>query len=426
MNMKNTLTKLETSKFQIDVDVDEASWKAAQEKAIRKLASKVSIPGFRPGKAPEAMLRARVDPSKAIDVALNDILNDVFVQAVKETKIRPMHQPDVELLKISDKDLTLRFVVITAPEVTLGAYTGLKAERKVAEVTDDEVSASIAKLLEGNADLVVTENPAKMGDTVVLDFEGFIDGVAFEGGKAENYTLELGSNSFIPGFEEALVGAKAGETRDVKVTFPTQYVAELAGKDATFVCVIHDVKEKVVPVLSDEAVADLEIKDVATVEQLKAHQKETLLKEKADAAEREHYQALFEQILAGSKVEIAKELVDEDVAREEENTKKQVESNGLTFKQYLEVLGKTEEQLKDELRAQVTKNLTAYLVSLEICAKEHLLVDDAELDHEFAKIADQYSMTVEQVKSAYGSNVESFRDTLRQKKLQDFLLANNE
>ena len=426
MNMKNTLTKLETSKFQIDVDVDEASWKAAQEKAIRKLASKVSIPGFRPGKAPEAMLRARVDPSKAIDVALNDILNDVFVQAVKETKIRPMHQPDVELLKISDKDLTLRFVVITAPEVTLGAYTGLKAERKVAEVTDDEVSASIAKLLEGNADLVVTENPAKMGDTVVLDFEGFIDGVAFEGGKAENYTLELGSNSFIPGFEEALVGAKAGETRDVKVTFPTQYVAELAGKDATFVCVIHDVKEKVVPVLSDEAVADLEIKDVATVEQLKAHQKETLLKEKADAAEREHYQALFEQILAGSKVEIAKELVDEDVAREEENTKKQVESNGLTFKQYLEVLGKTEEQLKDELRAQVTKNLTAYLVSLEICAKEHLFVDDAELDHEFAKIADQYSMTVEQVKSAYGSNVESFRDTLRQKKLQDFLLANNE
>ena len=424
--MKHTLTKLETSKFQIDSVVDEKTWKAAQEKAFRKLAAKVSIPGFRPGKAPEAMLRAHVDPSKAIDTALNDILNDVFVDAVKETKIRPMHSPDVELTKVSDTELGLRFKVVTAPEVKLGEYKGLKAERKVAEVSDKEVADSIAKLLENNADLVVTENPAKMGDTLVLDFEGFIDGVAFEGGKADNYSLELGSNSFIPGFEEALVGVKAGESRDVKVTFPTQYVAELAGKDATFACLVHEVKEKVVPALSDESVAELDIKDVKTVDELKAHQKEVLLKEKVDAAEREHYQALLDLIVAGSQVEIAKELIDEDVAREQENTKKQVESNGLTFKQYLEVLGKSEDELKEEIRANVTKNLTTYLVSLEICAKERLLVDDAELDHEFAKIADQYSMTVEQVKSAYGNNVESFRDTLRQKKLQDFLLANNQ
>jgi len=424
--MKNTLTKLAPSKFQLDVEVDEKTWKEAQEKAFRKLAAKVSLPGFRPGKAPMAMLRAHVDPSKVIDTALNDILNPAFVQGVSETKIRPLHNPDVELTKVSDKELGLRFVVVTTPEVTLGAYTGLKAERKAPKVTEKEVTESITKLLENNANLVVTENAAKMGDTLVLDFEGFIDGVAFEGGKADNYSLELGSNSFIPGFEEALVGVKAGETRDVKVTFPKQYVAELAGKDATFVCVVHEVKEKVIPVLSDESVADLEIENVKTVEELKAHQKETLLKQKTDEAEREHYQALINQITDNASVELAEEIVNEEVAREEENTRKQVESNGLTFKQYLEVLGKSEDELKAEIRTGVEKNLKSYLVSMEICAKEKLFVDDAELDHEFAKLAEQYKMTVEQVKSAYGNNVENFRDNLRQKKLQDFLLANNQ
>jgi len=424
--MKNTLTKLAPSKFQLDVEVDEKTWKEAQEKAFRKLAAKVSLPGFRPGKAPMAMLRAHVDPSKVIDTALNDILNPAFVQGVSETKIRPLHNPDVELTKVSDKELGLRFVVVTTPEVTLGAYTGLKAERKAPKVTEKEVTESITKLLENNANLVVTENAAKMGDTLVLDFEGFIDGVAFEGGKADNYSLELGSNSFIPGFEEALVGVKAGETRDVKVTFPKQYVAELAGKDATFVCVVHEVKEKVIPVLSDESVADLEIENVKTVEELKAHQKETLLKQKTDEAEREHYQALINQITDNASVELAEEIVNEEVAREEESTRKQVESNGLTFKQYLEVLGKSEDELKAEIRTGVEKNLKSYLVSMEICAKEKLFVDDAELDHEFAKLAEQYKMTVEQVKSAYGNNVENFRDNLRQKKLQDFLLANNQ
>jgi len=424
--MKNTMTKLETSKYQLDCEVESKVWKDAQEKAFRKLAAKVSLPGFRPGKAPLAMLRAHVDPSKVLDTALNDILNDVFVEAVKENKLRPLHSPEVEITKVSDSELGLRFVVVTTPDVTLGAYTGLKAERKTASVTDEEVSESISKLLENNADLVVTENPAKKGDTVILDFEGFVDGKAFDGGKADNYSLELGSNSFIPGFEDALVGIKAGESRDVNVTFPEQYVAELAGKAATFKCLVHEVKEKVIPVLSDESVEALDIENVKTVEQLKAHQKETLLKQKVDEVEREHYTDLFKQIVDGSTVEIAEEIIADEVAREQERTKKQVESNGLTFKQYLDVLGKTEEALRDEIRVGVVNNLKNYLVSLEIGAKEHLLVDDAELDHEIAKIAEQYSMSVDQVKAAYGNNLESLRDSLNQRKLQEYLLANNQ
>ena len=423
--MKTNLTKLAPSKFQLDVEVDEASWAKAREKAFKKLAARVSIPGFRPGKAPEAMLRAHVDPNRVVNEALDIILPEAYQSAITETKLRPQRQPDVNLTKVEEKEIGLRFTVITFPEIELGAYKGLTAERKVASVEEKEVDESIAKLLQNNADLVVTEEPAKLGDTVVLDFEGFIDGVAFEGGKAENHSLELGSNSFIPGFEDALVGVKAGDARDVKVTFPTQYVAELAGKDAVFACKVHEVKQKVVPALTDEAVADLAIDGVKTVDELKAHQKEELLKQKADQFEREHYQAIFDQIVAASKVEIAEEILDEEVAREEDNTKKQVESNGLTFQQYLDVLGKKEEELKAEIRQNVTKSLTAYLVGQEISVKEKLLVSDAELDVELAKVAEQYKMPVEQVRSLYGSNLESFRESLRQKKLQDFLIANN-
>ena len=423
--MKTNLTKLAPSKFQLDVEVDAQSWAKAQEKAFKKLAAKVSLPGFRPGKAPEAMLRAHVDPNRIVNEALDIILPEAYQFGIQESKLRPQRQPEVSLTKVEEKEIGIRFTVVTFPEVTLGAYTGLKAERKVASVEEKEVDESIAKLLEQNADLVVVEEEAKKGDTVVLDFEGFIDGVPFDGGKAENHSLELGSNSFIPGFEDALIGIKAGESRDVKVTFPKQYVAELAGKDATFACTVHEVKRKVVPTLSEETVADLGIKDVKTVEELRAHQKEELLKQKADQYEREHYQAIYDQIVAASKVEIADIILDEECAREEERTKKQVEENGLTFKQYLEVLGKSEEELKAEIRTNVTKSLTAYLVGEEISVKEKLLVTDEELDAELAKIAEQYKMPVEQIRSIYGSNLDSFRESLRQKKLQDFLIANN-
>ena len=423
--MKTNLTKLAPSKFQLDVEVDAQSWAKAQEKAFKKLAAKVSLPGFRPGKAPEAMLRAHVDPNRIVNEALDIILPEAYQFGIGESKLRPQRQPEVSLTKVEEKEIGIRFTVVTFPEVTLGAYTGLKAERKVASVEEKEVDESIAKLLEQNADLVVVEEEAKKGDTVVLDFEGFIDGVPFDGGKAENHSLELGSNSFIPGFEDALIGIKAGESRDVKVTFPKQYVAELAGKDATFACTVHEVKRKVVPTLSEETVADLGIKDVKTVEELRAHQKEELLKQKADQYEREHYQAIYDQIVAASKVEIADIILDEECAREEERTKKQVEENGLTFKQYLEVLGKSEEELKAEIRTNVAKSLTAYLVGEEISVKEKLLVTDEELDAELAKIAEQYKMPVEQIRSIYGSNLDSFRESLRQKKLQDFLIANN-
>ena len=423
--MKSTVKELEPGKISIACEVETADWKAAQEKAFRKLAEKVSVPGFRPGKAPEAMLRSRVDGSRIINEALNIILSPTYGAAIREHKLKPMYQPTVNVTKVSDTDLSLEFEVVLVPDVKLGAYKGLHAEKKVAEVTDEDVAKAIEKRLEGAADLVVVEREAKLGDTITLDFEGFMEGVPFEGGKADNYTLELGSNSFVPGFEEALVGVKPGEQRDINVTFPTQYVAELAGKPAVFKCLVHEIKEKVIPVLSDETVKDLGIKDVETVDALNAYEKEHLLKEKESENNRAYYGDLVNQIIKGAEVTIAPSIVDAEVAHQEEMTKQQVESNGLTFQQYLEITGQTEEQLREHIRKDAAMNLKSYLVMEELCRAENLLVADAELDFEISKLADQYKMKVEDVKKALG-NLENFRDNLRQRKLQDFILANND
>ena len=422
--MKSNVKELEPGKVRIECEVETKDWKAAQEKAFRKLAAKVVVPGFRAGKAPEAMLRARVDSSRIINAAIDEILSPTYGQAIRDNKLRPMYQPTVDITKLSDNDLSVAYEVVLVPEVTLGEYKGLHAEKKKAEVKDEDVSAAIAKRLEGNADLVVVEREAKMGDTVTIDFEGFIDDKPFEGGKADNYVLELGSHSFVPGFEEGLVGAKTGEQRDVKITFPEQYVAELAGKDATFKVEVHEIKEKVIPTLSDEAVKDLGLADVETVEALNEYERKNLLAQKEDQVNRDYYTDLVRQIIDASKVTIAPAIIDAEVKQQEENTRQQVESNGLTFQQYLEITGQTEEKLRESIRGGAEANLKSYLVMEELCLKEKLLVSDAELDFEISKLADQYKMKPEEVKKALG-NLEGYRDNLRQKKLQDFILANN-
>ena len=228
--MKQTLKQLEDCKVELTVEVDSAIWEDAQKHSFSKLAANVNIPGFRKGHAPEAMLKGKVDPSRVMENAINDVLNTVYAQAITEAKVRPFMRPMVDIVKVDEKDLTVKFVIVTAPEVKLGEYKGLHAEKEVPSVNEEEVSAAIAKRLEAAADLVLVERKAKKGDTVTLDFKGYIDGVPFDGGEAENYSLELGSNSFVPGFEDALVGVKAGQEKDVNITFPEQYVAELAGK----------------------------------------------------------------------------------------------------------------------------------------------------------------------------------------------------
>lgn len=423
--MKNTLKNLDDCKVEITVEVPTDTWTAAQKKAFSRLASNVSLPGFRKGHAPEAMLKSHIDPNKVLDQAINDILPTVYAEVITENKVEPFYRPDVDVTKISDTDLTLKFVITLAPKVTLGAYTGLHAEKEVASVTDEEVNKDIESRLNGLAELVVTDKAAEKGDTVVIDFEGFIDGVAFEGGKADNYSLELGSNSFVPGFEDALIGVKANENKDVEVTFPTQYVKELAGKKATFKCFVHEVKKKVIPELNDETVADLNLENVKTVDELKEFSKKNLLERKVNQIENKYYNDIFAQIVDNSTVEVASNIIDAEANASLENLKKQVEGNGLTFEQYKEITGKTEEALKEEMKKESLKNIKGYLVLNTLAAKEHLLLDDAEFDVELAKMADTYKMSVEDLKKDLGNNLSGFRENIVSGKVRKFVLENN-
>lgn len=424
--MEHKFTNLDDCRVEIVSTVPSDMWKDAQEKAIKKACADVVIPGFRKGHAPEAMARSHVNMQKAIDNAINDLLPLVFADALKEGKIEPFFRPETTLTKLSDTDLEIKFLVTLAPKVELGNYIGLHAEKSVPSVDEKEVADAIARRLDRAAELVESEEPAKEGDTVVLDFEGFIDGKPFEGGKADNYSLSLGSHSFVPGFEEALIGIKKGESRDVNVTFPEQYVKELAGKAATFKCLVHEVKAKQIPTLSDETVADLAIKDVKTVDELKEYEKKNLLEQKTRQAENAYYDALVKQIVDGSKVEVNSTIIANEAAANEDQLKKQIESNGLTFEQYLEITGQKEEDLKVKMKEEAAKNVKGYLVLQTLAAKEHLLVDDAELDHELAKTAERYSMKVEDLKKAYGDNLNSFRTNLVNKKIHDYIVANND
>ncbi len=422
--MKSTIKTLEEGKIEGVCDVDKDVWQNAQNKAFKKLAGNVTVKGFRPGKAPEKFLRERISRAQIWNEAVDEILTPVYAQFLAENKVEPFARPDVDILKLNGNELQIKFVVTLFPNVTLGEHKGLTAEKKVATVSEKEVEEAISKRLVNSADLVIADRPAKLGDTVVLDFVGTMEGKEFEGGSAKNYELELGSNSFVPGFEDALVGVKTGEEKDVEITFPTQYVKELAGKPATFHCTIHEIKEKKIPLLSDESVKDFGIKDVETVEQMKEYQKNALLKQKAAQADEAYYSALVDQIVKSSKVEIAHSILEQEAASQEEKTKQQVESNGLTFEQYLEITGQKEEDLKKSLIESSKANLTQYLVLQQLAHVEGLDVSDAELDTEVAKLADQYKMAVEDVKKAIG-NLESFRESVRSRKVREWILANN-
>ena len=260
--MERKVTKLEHGHVQVDVVVDEKSWKEAQDKAFNKLAENVTIDGFRKGKAPKNLVKSHVDPMKVLDEAINALLPAIYQDIIEKDGVRPYARPQVDVTKVSDTELEVKFLLAVAPEVKLGQYKGLEIGKKEVKVTKKDVEQALEDTLKENASLVVKESEAALGDTVVMDFVGKVNGEVFEGGSAENHELELGSHQFIPGFEEQLVGHKAGEKVVVNVKFPENYTEELKGKDATFDCTIHEVKAKKLPELNDEFVKELKVEGI--------------------------------------------------------------------------------------------------------------------------------------------------------------------
>ncbi len=423
--MERKVTKLEHSHVEVVVVADEKTWKDAQDKAFKDLAKNVTVDGFRKGKAPANLVKGKVDPMKVMDNAINALIPVMYREIVEEEGIKPYVQPKVDVTKVSDKEVEVKFTLVTAPVIELGAYKGLELGKEEPTVTDEDVENAVQATLKQNATLVVKEGTSAMGDTVVIDFVGSIDGVEFEGGSAENHELELGSHQFIPGFEEQLVGKTAGEDVTVNVKFPENYTEELKGKDAVFACKVHEVKEKKVPELNDEFVKDLGIAGVETVEALKENKKNEVLSRKQNEARRDYMGKLFDTIAKDSKVDIPEEIIDAQVASRKKDLENRMQQSGLTLEQYLQIVGQKEEDLVNNLKVEATRDVTNYMILEQVAAKENMVVTDADLEAEYAKIAEQYKMEIENVKKALAAQLEEFRNNLQMQHVEDFLFENN-
>ena len=423
--MKRVVNKLENSKVEVICDLEQQAWKEFQDKAFAKLAANLEVKGFRKGKVPTDIAKKHIDTGSIFNEAINLSLQPSFEEVLREEKLQPFARPSVDVTKVSDTELQLKFVIVLAPEVKLGAYKGLGIKKEAVKVEEKEIDAEIEKLVTQNASLIVKEGEAKKGDTVVLDFVGSVDGKEFEGGKADNYSLELGSNQFVPGFEDQLVGHKAGEDVEVNVTFPTQYVPELAGKKALFKCKIHEVKEKVLPKLDEDLIKDLNLPDVKDEAGLREFEKKALLQQKEGKAQSDALNKVLDEIVTHAHVEIAQEILMDEVDGMKKNMEEQIKQRGLTLEQYYQITGESAQEVEMKMKIEADKNLRTILCMEEIAKQEKLDVTEADLDAEFKSIADMYKMDVAKVKEILGKDLGRFKAELRQRKIQDFLSKEN-
>lgn len=424
--MKRTVNRLENSQVELILSFEGEEWKDANKKAFDKLAKEVEVPGFRKGHAPENLVRQKIDHARVINDAIDMLLQPAYETALDEEKIMPFARPNLEITKVTDDEMEAKISIIVAPEVELGQYKGLHVEKTAVEVTPEEIDAEIAKLASDNAELITKTGEAALGDTVVIDFVGYVDGKAFDGGAANNYSLELGSNSFIPGFEDQIVGMKENEEKDIQVKFPENYVPELKGKDATFHIVLHEVKEKKVPAIDADFVSELAYDGVETVDQLKTKVENDIRARKEQDAKNAYYEAIVKLIRDGSKITIHPQIIHDEVEAMKENFANQVQQNGLTLKQYYQITGQTPEDVESKMAVDAEINIRSVLALEKIAEVENLHVTQEEVDFELAKIAQQYSMELEKVKEILKPQMSSFARDIQNRKISEFLLANND
>ncbi|NHC42463.1 trigger factor [Bacillus sp. MM2020_1] len=417
--------KLEGNRGVLTVEVSAEKVNEGLNAAFQKVVKQVNVPGFRKGKMPRQMFEKRFGVESLYQDALDILLPDAYGSAIDETGIEPIDRPDIDVEQMEKgKELIFKATVQVKPEVTLGEYKGLEVEAFDTTVTDEDVANELKTLQERQAELVIKEEgTVANGDTVVLDFEGFVDGEQFEGGKAENHSLEIGSGSFIPGFEEQLVGLATGESKDVEVTFPEEYhAAELAGKPAVFKATIHEIKGKELPALDDEFAKDVD-DEVETLDALKEKIKTRLENSKQHDAEHHLRDTVVEKAAENAVVEVPDVMVNTEVNRMLQEFEQRLQMQGMNLELYFQFSGQDEnalrEQMKEEAVIRVRTNLT-----LEAIAKaENLEVTDEEVDAELENMAGMYNMTVDSIKQALGG-LEGIKGDLKLKKAVDFLVEN--
>ena len=424
--MERKVTKLEHCHTEVLVNVDKDLWKKAQDKAFKKLAENITVDGFRKGKAPINMVKARIDQGRMYNEAINEVLNPVYQDILANEDIQPMARPSFEVTKLSDEELEIKVIIVTAPTAELAKYTGFAIGKQTAEISEDEVEASLNELRKQNAIIAPKDGQAENGDIVVIDFEGSVDGVPFEGGKAENHELELGSHSFIEGFEDQLVGSSAGIEVDVKVKFPENYGPdEIAGKDAVFHVKVNEVKQKILPELDDEFVKELNMPNIENVLQLKDSRREQLLKQKENANKQQYLDKLLEEIKKESKFDIPEEIIAEETENRKKDLENRLKQSGLDVEQYLVITRMNEEDLNNQLKSDAVKGLESWLVLDTVGKKENINITEEEVEFELAKMGEQYNMSIDQIKEALGQQINSLRSNLLMNRIENFLFDNN-
>ena len=425
--MERKVTQLENCHTEVLVNVDKDLWKKAQEKAFSKLANNITIPGFRKGKAPLNMVKSRIDRGQVYNEAINNVLTPVYQEILTEEKIEPMARPTFDVTKLSDEELEVKVTIVTRPEVELGQYKDYKIGKVTPEVSEEEIDKAIDELRKQNATVVVKDGQAALGDIVVIDFDGAIDGVPFEGGKAENHELELGSHSFIEGFEDQLVGSSAGIEVDVKVTFPNNYGPdEIAGKDAVFHVKVNEVKQKVLPELDNEFIKDLNFPNVETIGQLRDNRQVQLLKQKENQEKGAYLDKLFEEIKKASKFDIPEEILEEEKANRQKDLENRLAQSGIDLEQYLALSRLSKEDLDAQLKAEAQKGLESFLILDAVSMKENLTMSDEEFEFELAKMGEQYNMSIDDIKKALGQSLNQYRHNMLMGKIETFLFENNQ
>ncbi|MBQ9521919.1 MAG: trigger factor [Oscillospiraceae bacterium] len=401
MNVKSC-EKQEKSQVLLTIEVGPDEFDAAIEKAYKKNRRKYRVAGFRPGKASRKMIEAVYGREVFYDEAINEAFPDAYEAAVKEKELKVLDMPSVELDGIpSSAGFTFKAKVPVYPEVTLGQYKGLSAPKMPVKVTDDDVNQRVKRLSDRNTRLVSVEREAQNGDTVVIDFEGFLNGEPFEGGKGENHSLELGSENFVPGFEEQLVGTKAGDEKELNITFPENYAPELAGKDVVFKVKVHEVKEKDVPEIDDEFAKD--VSEFDTMDELRADLRRQITAEREAAAQREFEDELMNQVADGITVDIPDVLIERQAQQFVDNLKRQVYQQGFTYEQYLKMTGGSEEKLLEDAQEPAVRQVRMDLAVTAIIEQEHLEVTDDDREAEYQKLAEQSGMDKKSVKKYFNA-----------------------
>ncbi|WP_182200420.1 trigger factor [Paraliobacillus salinarum] len=419
--------KQEGNKGLLTVEVDAEQFDKALDEAFKKVVKDVQLPGFRKGRVPRGLFEQRFGVESLYQDAVDIILPEAYGNAIDETGIEPIDQPEVDITQIEKgQPLIFTATVEVKPEVTLGDYKGLEVEEVSVEVTDEDVDHELEHQREHQAELVVKEEgKAEEGDTVVIDFEGFVDGEAFEGGAAENHSLEIGSGSFIPGFEEQLVGKETGEESEVTVTFPEEYHAEeLAGKEATFKVKIHEIKAKELPEMDDEFAKDVD-EEVETLDELKEKTKKRLEEQKQTEADNNKRESLINQASENATVEIPDAMIKAELDRMVREFEQRLQMQGMTMDMYYQFSGQDENALKDQMKQDASKRVKTNLVLEAISNAEELEVTEEDINKELETMAGMYQVDVEQLTQMLGGNTNMIEEDLKFKKAIDFLVENS-